>query len=451
MFSQIPLYAVCLAQVASAAFLHQGDESIWTPPKQTNEAELADKSSDAVSPVPTTRPEEYLAQMDLFRRQTQSLPDFTKSDNTCGYYVGFSTNSYTCLSSGQSCQIFPGNTRYRGCCSGTQCSTFATTCIPSSSLSSGQSCSSGTTCCRNSDNPKCGTIYFSSLARPSETQQIIQCWATSFDATYKMQDIPPSLLSTSTTTTSSRTTTTTTSSTTTTTSSSRTGAAVPGSTEPVQKESDSNAGSNNVGAIVGGVVGGVAGIALIVGAVVFILLRKKRANKDSPQPGVGFPQGGVPPGGPSEATPPPMMAGAYAHAPMSHHDPTKPPGQQQYYDPRYSYQPVSNPNMAGYPPSATLNGSPSPQPTYSQGMQSPGAYNNSPSAYNHSMHTGGTTPPQPYMGAAGVAGQHGQGYPMGPPSQFAHEMPADQPVGSTSNRAEMWSGPTEPTVANDRR
>lgn len=433
MYSQLPFYAACLAQVASASWLHQAEDSNWLPPRQTSEAEQAEKSLDSVSPAPTSRPED-LAEMELFKRQT-TLPDYTLASDTCGFYVGFSTNSYTCAVSGQRCQTLSGNTRYRGCCSGTQCSTIATTCIPSSRFSSGQSCGTSTTCCSQSSNPQCGTIFYSSLRNPSVTQTIIQCWATNFRETYSMQDIPPSLLSaesetSSTTRSTSRDTTTT----------SRTTPALPGGTDGV-RESDSNAGSNNVGAIVGGVVGGVAGIALIVGAVVFFLLRKKRSPK-SPSPGEGFPPGGAPPGGPiggpsTTGSPPPLMVqGAYAPAPMSQYDATKPPGQQQFYDPRYTYMPVDAQHTGGYAPSS-MNGSHSPQPTYANSMHSPNAYAGTVSQI---------TPPQGHLGAAAIPGQQG-GYPMGPPSQQAYEMPAHNPIGSEGNRAEMWSGPPESTQA----
>lgn len=89
MYSQLPFYAACLAQVASASWLHQAEDSNWLPPRQTSEAEQAEKSLDSVSPAPTSRPED-LAEMELFKRQT-TLPDYTLASDTCGFYVGFSS------------------------------------------------------------------------------------------------------------------------------------------------------------------------------------------------------------------------------------------------------------------------------------------------------------------------------------------------------------------------
>jgi len=54
------------------------------PARQTNEAELEEKSHNGVSPVPTSRPE--LAEIELFKR------DYTLPSDYCGWY-----GDYKCM------------------------------------------------------------------------------------------------------------------------------------------------------------------------------------------------------------------------------------------------------------------------------------------------------------------------------------------------------------------
>lgn len=129
------------------------------PARETDHAELVDKSSNGVSPVPTSRPE--LAEMELFKR------DYTLPSDFCGWYADykcmfsrllvllsgsdhllttFTAASYTCGMVKASC-INVGN--YRGCCNGPSlscASTFYSACIPSKALTSSQSCGKGTIC-----------------------------------------------------------------------------------------------------------------------------------------------------------------------------------------------------------------------------------------------------------------------------------------------------------------
>lgn len=51
------------------------------PARQTSEAELAEKSVNGISPVPTSRPE--LAEMELFKR------DYSLPSDYCGWYADY--------------------------------------------------------------------------------------------------------------------------------------------------------------------------------------------------------------------------------------------------------------------------------------------------------------------------------------------------------------------------
>lgn len=78
-FRKFGLLAACLALPVSA--LDNGSRG--APARETSQAELVDKSSTGVSPVPTSRPE--LVQMELFRRDSSySLPS-----DYCGWYADY--------------------------------------------------------------------------------------------------------------------------------------------------------------------------------------------------------------------------------------------------------------------------------------------------------------------------------------------------------------------------
>jgi hypothetical protein len=75
----IGLLAACLALPVSAANVNR----VAAPARETNQAELLDKSANGISPVPTFRPEPELVEMELFKR--------TLASNYCGWYA-----DYTC-------------------------------------------------------------------------------------------------------------------------------------------------------------------------------------------------------------------------------------------------------------------------------------------------------------------------------------------------------------------
>lgn len=77
---KLGVLAGCLALPVSA--LNPGLASGWTPAKETDKAELVEKSSTGVSPVPTSSPE--LVAMELFKRADYSLPD-----DYCGWYADY--------------------------------------------------------------------------------------------------------------------------------------------------------------------------------------------------------------------------------------------------------------------------------------------------------------------------------------------------------------------------
>ena len=79
-FGKLGLLAAWLAMPIVAVKI---DHSA-APARQTNEAELEEKSNNGVSPVPTSRPE--LAEIELFKR------DYTLPSDYCGWY-----GDYKCM------------------------------------------------------------------------------------------------------------------------------------------------------------------------------------------------------------------------------------------------------------------------------------------------------------------------------------------------------------------
>jgi hypothetical protein len=93
--------------------------------------------------------------------------------------------------------------------------------------------------------------------------------------------------------------------------------------------SDHRGSSAPVGAIVGGVIGGLAFISLIVGAIVFVLLRRRqRPRPGHPQPPApGYPQGPQPPN-PAMNTGLPLNTTAPIITVPAHGPPQVPPAAQ---------------------------------------------------------------------------------------------------------------------------
>ncbi|OIW25750.1 hypothetical protein CONLIGDRAFT_503568 [Coniochaeta ligniaria NRRL 30616] len=117
------------------------------PARQTDGAELLEKSANGISPVPTSLSKSDLAEMELFRRYDYVLPS-----SICGWhwYTDMAI-SFACYeSTATAACINIGN--YRGCCYGatTDCaSAFMTSCIPFGSITvsgSTEQCGSLRTC-----------------------------------------------------------------------------------------------------------------------------------------------------------------------------------------------------------------------------------------------------------------------------------------------------------------
>lgn len=133
---------------------------------------------------------------------------------------------------------------------------------------------------------------------------------------------------------------------------------------PVERE-----GGTNTAAIAGGVVGGVAGVALIAGAISFLVIRSRNKDKqangvqaysavapgDPSYPGAG--PGGMPPPGsspqitntPAYMTPHSVGSTLHANSPYVSTITPPPPGA---YDPRQSYYDPSKMGQQHYPGSA---------------------------------------------------------------------------------------------------
>jgi hypothetical protein len=81
-FRKFGFLAACLAGPGSAYV--NGNRA--APARETSQAELVEKSTNGISPVPTSRPE--LAEVELFKRQV----DYTLPFDYCGWY-----DDYKCM------------------------------------------------------------------------------------------------------------------------------------------------------------------------------------------------------------------------------------------------------------------------------------------------------------------------------------------------------------------
>jgi hypothetical protein len=190
-------------------------------------------------------------------------------------------------------------------------------------------------------------------------------------------------------------------------------------TPPAQTETDmppptSDTGGSNTGAIVGGVVGGVAGLALIAGAIAFVMIRSRKKKNNT---GGSTTYSAVAPGDPNfPGSPMPQNSGY----PPSYMSPQMNQG-GQYYNP-------STIGSTTYPETPYLS-STTPQP--------PGAYDGRHSYYDPSkpadqQHAGGFPHPGhgPYPGP----------YPQQPISELDNTNVAPQqnpPVEMAANPPEQ--------------
>jgi hypothetical protein len=185
--------------------------------------------------------------------------------------------------------------------------------------------------------------------------------------------------------------------------------------------------SSNTGAIVGGVVGGVAGIALIVGAIVFFIMRKNKKNREKQAYNAVPVNEHNAPGHPGSGQPAMSYAGGAG--------PTTYPPQEPFYpamagqhDPRQSY-------VQSHDPRQSYVQSPDPNAQHHQ-------YD--PSKQGHYAAT------DVHPGAPGSPGYAGYQYPQttnsivaGAPHQgvVASELDGNVPAGHESNPVEMASSP----------
>lgn len=85
-FRKVGLLTCCLSLPVSAAMIAYRDRAT-APARQTNQAELADKSANGISPVPTSPSHSELVEMELLKR-VYILPS-----NNCGWYADYSGKS----------------------------------------------------------------------------------------------------------------------------------------------------------------------------------------------------------------------------------------------------------------------------------------------------------------------------------------------------------------------
>ncbi|KAK4234709.1 hypothetical protein C8A03DRAFT_18433 [Achaetomium macrosporum] len=295
------------------------------------------------------------------------------NDQTCGWAAGTESEAFTCPSSSQ-CSTNSDNVV--GCTSPGGPSPFFTVCFDYAAVQAGacESIGAKTGCCMTSTLGACITYLW-----PGDTpRSMYRCYTAQTIVT--MLDVPGFVETTSSSTAS------TTSSTSSTTTSSSTTTPAPAETTTDAPSSNTSGGGSNTGAIVGGVVGGVAGIALIAGAIAWVIIRNRNksgnvgsgaaysavAPGDTSYPGAG---GAVPPStyAPSSASPNMSQAGYFSPGslgtalqpgtPYLASTTPPPPGA---YDPRMSYYDPSKPPGHMSPPAgyAAYPGAPEQQPAH---------------------------------------------------------------------------------------
>ncbi|KAL2195216.1 hypothetical protein P885DRAFT_41243 [Corynascus similis CBS 632.67] len=405
-------------------------------PRETQAS--APDGANGWTPKPTEGPS-----LELVRRsqrwanlKRQTSENTWLNDKTCGWFSEERSSAFTCPPS-QTCAT--NRDQVIDCTSAGDedpFSTFFTVCFDYRAFQNGACESYGpkTGCCQTESLGECITYSWPG----SPERSMFRCFSERMVIT--MLDTPAALSTTSSTSTSSRSTSTTSEEETSTSTTDSAGE----ETESSEPNPSPSGGGSNTGAIVGGAVGGVAGLALIAGAIAYVIIRSRRNKAGNvgggtaysavaPGPGPGgdtaYPGSPMPPSvagyppPPSSTSPQMSQAGGYynpstfgGNSSLQPPDtpylnsPTPPvPGgaaynTNAYYDPP---KPADQPHPAGFAPSPHSSylpypnpGSPPPQGTY------PGAY----PPQQHQMSELGTV--------SHAGGQHGN--PV--------EMPADQPT-----------------------
>ncbi|KZM24324.1 hypothetical protein ST47_g4506 [Ascochyta rabiei] len=214
-------------------------------------------AADNWSPAPTAAPQ---LGFHLFGREAQHA----SQDNTCGYVSGLSASSITCPNSKAICAT---NTFFgvHGCCDPSALSscTIATTCIPSTAMSSlctDDACSSNNAIakCTAPASPACYRWLF---AYESTTMTQHGCAASGFTSTAQ-RSYGPSSTSTP----------------------SPLVVTVTASATPSASPSADNEPKQSLGPIIGGTVGGCIIVSLVALAALFIHRRRRRAANHSRPP-----------------------------------------------------------------------------------------------------------------------------------------------------------------------
>ncbi|KAK1657196.1 hypothetical protein BDP55DRAFT_699135 [Colletotrichum godetiae] len=410
-FIQLGALACLYLGVESKALRWQDDTPSWSPPRQTIAAMNMEELG--FSPKPTAAPEPGNVELKLAKR--------VRGDDTCGYISGEATNSIYCGVG--SCVI---NSFYSvvGCCSSssvTDCTTIATSCLPSRSASRISSGDTRMQLCTSSDRPECATYIYSgslfnryTLYACAATEEVIVVYANPTDSSVTQESTSApettSVRNTASTTASSAATTST---------SGGSGGGGGGSSTPI-------------GAIVGGVVGGVAAIALIVFGIIFLLRKKKKDNNNNvnsnnqaahqsyvgpPPPNQGQPQMYQQPAPPTQQPspqgyPPQQQQGHYPQGFTPVDNNNRQSMLKQQYDVTTGSYDQSNNGVS--PPASPPPMSPS--PTYQSGVPQYVPSQNSVSP------TQGTYPPQQQSQQQ----QQGGYYSAPPPAQGQPPAPVQQ-------------------------
>ncbi|KAH6641153.1 hypothetical protein F5144DRAFT_599805 [Chaetomium tenue] len=381
---------------------YRGGEVAHLLPRETRASDH--DGANGWTPRPTEGPSFELARRrhDWARLKRQSDNTWV-DETTCGWRANSESVPFTCPAS-HTCAT---NTDHVvGCTSSDGDNPFFTVCLDYQAVQNGACESVGprTGCCMTESIGQCITYLW-----PGATvKSMYRCYTER--AVITMLSSPPGAESTSVSTTS-----------TTSTSESSTSETASGTTDPAPGETEtepptSESGGSNTGAIVGGVVGGVAGLALIAGAIAFVMIRSRKKKNNvvggntaysAVAPGdAGFPSSPMPP---------------VSGYPPSHLSPQMNQG-SQYYNP-------STIGSTTYPETPYL-GSTTPQP--------PGAYDMRHSYYDPSKPADQQQPGAyaPYPGAPYPGPYH-------PPAPISELDNTNVAPGQQNNPVEMGdNGPT---------
>ncbi|KAH6898524.1 hypothetical protein B0T10DRAFT_578321 [Thelonectria olida] len=405
------------------------------------------------SPRPTEAPELYgrYAGM-MFER----ADDNTLGSDTCGF--NGAGNSFTCITPGATCSF---SDDYIGCCEPTStCNIVKTTCLDYDASVAGD-CNLPddfhTLCCGTSARGACFT-WFLSTADTSYT--LLDCSAVSGTSTLLAYDpalgVPSSITEESPSTTDDD--------------DGPLTVSVTGSVATSSEISSPKPKSKTpIGAIVGGAVGGVAVIALIGLAVFFILRKKKKTDATPPPPQQQLEVSQVQGAPPDQGQPPvsQIPPSPQSFAPTSPSGTGYPSGVPPSFVPtspsNTGYPSGVPPSFQGYDPHMSTYGqspysaqsgyetySPPPQQFHNQYSQQGFDQQNQYNQYGTlGFQPPSTASPPPNLTPSpgpkeseAIGGQHQQ-QSVPPPthqhhqSHEAQELPAINPLGNESNRAEL--------------